>query len=224
MFKNYSLLVSFIAGISSFFSPCVLPLIPVYFSYITGYSIEELKEGKNLSYKKILISSIIFIVGFTIVFTLFGASSTFIGNFIGARKKIFRYIGGTIMIIFGLQILGVLKIKKLYQEKRIKIKRFNFRYISAFFLGIGLAGAWTPCVGPVLSSILLLASMEKTIKRGILLLFFYSLGIGIPFILFSIFLKKIINFLSKIKKHLRKIEIFMGILLILLGVFLIIKF
>ncbi|MCM8786340.1 MAG: cytochrome c biogenesis protein CcdA [Candidatus Omnitrophica bacterium] len=223
MIENYSILLSFIGGVGSFFSPCVLPLIPIYISYITGYSIEELKEGQNLSYKKILISSLFFIIGFTIIFTSLGASSTFIGNFIGTKKIIFRFIGGAIMIIFGLHILGILKIKKLYQEKRIRIKKFNYRYMSAFFLGIALAGAWTPCVGPVLSSILILASMEKTIKRGIILLFFYSLGIGIPFIIISIFLKNTILFLNKIKKHFRKIEIFMGLLLIFLGIFLIIS-
>ncbi|MFN4226991.1 MAG: cytochrome c biogenesis CcdA family protein [Candidatus Ratteibacteria bacterium] len=224
MVENYSILFSFIGGIGSFFSPCILPLIPVYISYITGYSLEELKEKENLSYKKILISSIFFIIGFTFIFTLLGASSTFIGNFLGTKKTTFKYIGGAIMIIFGLHILGILKIKKLYQEKRIKIKKFNYRYISSFFLGVGLAGAWTPCVGPVLSSILILASMENTIKRGMLLLFFYSLGMGIPFILMTIFLKKTIPFLSKIKRHFRKIEVFMGCLLIFLGFFLIIKF
>lgn len=223
MSENYSILISFIAGIGAFFSPCVLPLIPVYFSYITGYSIEELKEKKNLSQLRILISSICFILGFTIVFTLLGASSTFIGNFIGTKKNIFRYIGGVIMIIFGFHILGILKIKKLYEEKRIKIKKYSYQYISAFFLGVALAGAWTPCVGPILSSILILASMEETMEKGILLLFFYSMGIGLPFIMASIFINKLIFFLNKIKKHFRKIEIFVGFLLIFMGVFLIIK-
>ncbi|MCM8803679.1 MAG: cytochrome c biogenesis protein CcdA [Candidatus Omnitrophica bacterium] len=222
MIKNYPVFVSFIAGITSFFSPCILPLIPIYLSYITGCSIEESKE-KNLSKKRVLLSSLCFIIGFTTIFTLLGATSTFIGNFIGTRKNIFKYIGGLIMIIFGFHILGILKIKKLYEEKRIKMKRFEYKYISAFFLGIGLASAWTPCVGPVLSSILILSSMEETVKRGILLLFLYSMGIGVPFILISIFINRVSDFLNKIKKHYKKIEIFIGCLLIISGISLILK-
>jgi len=223
MYKNYSILFSFLAGIGSFFSPCVLPLIPVYFSYITGYSIEEFKNSEKLSTKKILLSSLFFILGFTTIFILLGASSTFLGNLIGARKNIIRYIGGALMIIFGLHITGILKIRKLYEEKRLKIKKFNYGYLSAYIIGIGLACAWTPCVGPVLSSILILASMEETLKKGVILLFFYSIGMGVPFIIISIFIDKLIPLLNKIKKHYRKIEVFIGFLLIISGVFLILK-
>lgn len=223
MSKNISILLSFIAGIGSFLSPCILPLIPVYVSYITGYSIEEFKEKNDLSYKKILISSLCFISGFTVIFTLLGVSSTLIGNFIGSRKNIFRYIGAAVMIIFGLHISGILKIKKLYFEKRIKFKKLNLHYLSSFILGIGLASAWTPCVGPVLSSILILSSMEETLKRGVILLFSYSMGIGIPFLLISLFLKKLIPLLNRVKRHYRKIEIFMGLLLIFFGISLLTK-
>lgn len=223
MSKNISILLSFIAGIGSFLSPCILPLIPVYVSYITGYSIEEFKEKNDLSYKKILISSLCFISGFTVIFTLLGASSTLIGNFIGSRKNIFRYIGAAVMIILGLHISGILKIKKLYFEKRIKFKKLNLHYLSSFILGIGLASAWTPCVGPVLSSILILSSMEETLKRGVILLFSYSMGIGIPFLLIPLFLKKLIPLLNRVKRHYRKIEIFMGLLLIFFGISLLTK-
>lgn len=223
MIKNYSIFISFIGGIISFFSPCILPLIPVYLTYITGYSFEELKEKRELSYRKVLISSLSFILGFTLIFVLLGASSTFLGNLINRKKDIIRYIGGALIILFGLNILGILKIKKLYQEKRIKLKKFEYGYINSFLIGIGLASAWTPCVGPILSSILILASMEETLKKGILLLFFYSMGMGVPFILISIFLKKITSFLNRAKKHFKKIEILMGFFLIFLGVLLIVK-
>lgn len=223
MIKNYSVFISFIGGIISFFSPCILPLIPVYLTYITGYSFEELKEKKEFSYRKVLISSLSFILGFTIIFVLLGVSSTFLGNLINRKKDIIRYIGGALIIIFGLHILGILKIKKLYQEKRIKLKKFEYGYINSFLIGIGLASAWTPCVGPILSSILILASMEETLKKGILLLFFYSMGMGVPFILISIFLKKITSFLNRAEKHFKKIEILMGFFLIFLGVLLMIK-
>ncbi|MGC8976192.1 MAG: cytochrome c biogenesis CcdA family protein [Candidatus Ratteibacteria bacterium] len=223
MIKNYSTIFSFLAGIGSFFSPCILPLIPVYISYITGYSFEELKNTERLSYKKILSSSLSFVFGFTFVFILLGASSTFLGNLIGTRKNIMRYVGGALIILFGIHILGIIKIKKLYQEKRLKFKKFNISILNSFIVGFGLATSWTPCVGPVLSSILILSSMEETLKRGILLLFFYSIGMGIPFILISIFINRIISFLNKVKIHTRKFEIFIGFLLIASGIFLILR-
>ncbi|HRR96112.1 MAG TPA: cytochrome c biogenesis protein CcdA [Candidatus Ratteibacteria bacterium] len=221
--KSYSLGISFVAGVLSFLSPCILPLIPIYISYITGISIEQLQESKNTL--KIFIISLFFISGFTLIFVLMGASATAIGNFILKKKNILRIIGGIIIIIFGLHLIGILKIKKLYTEKKIVLKNKKTGYLSSFLLGMAFSAGWTPCVGPVLSSILIIAANEKTVLRGIILLFTYSIGIGIPFLITSLLLNKLLNFFNKIKKHYRAIEIIMGFLLVILGVlFLLNKF
>lgn len=221
MVREYSVILSFLGGIASFFSPCILPLIPVYISYLTGYSIDQFKESEKISNLKIFLVSIFFILGFTFVFTLMGASATFLGKFIISKKKLLRYIGGTFIILFGLHLLGILKIKKLYSEKKLKIKKLLPGYFYAFLVGVGFSAGWTPCVGPILSSILIIASNQETVLKGIILLFFYSLGIGIPLIIISLLLKKFYIIFSGFKKHYRKFEIFTGFLLILLGFLLI---
>lgn len=217
MENKFSLGFCLIAGFLSFFSPCILPLIPVYLSYITGISVEELKKT-TMSNFKILSYVLFFIAGFTLIFVMMGASATFIGNFLIRKKDILRIIGGAVVVFFGLHLSGVFKIKKLYTEKRIiKTKSKKIGYLSSFLFGIAFSAGWTPCVGPVLSSILLLAASEKTVGKGILLLFFYSLGIGIPFILAALLVSKIFSLFEKIKKHSQKIETITGILLILFG-------
>lgn len=221
MFKNYSIILSFVGGVISFFSPCILPLIPLYFSYMTGISLEKIKEEKILNYKKILLPTICFIFGFTLIFVILGTSFSFLGKFIFNNKKVLSYISGIIMIILGLHISGFIRIEKLYEEKRIKLKKLNYGCLSSFLIGIGLASGWTPCVGPILSSILLLASNQETIEKGILLLFFYSLGIGVPFLTISLFIQKIFIILKKIQKIYKKIEIFSGFLLVISGLYLI---
>jgi len=220
--KSYSLGVSFIAGILSFFSPCILPLIPIYISYITGISVEELQKGEK-DIIKILTLTLSFIFGFTVVFVLMGASATTIGNLLLEKRDILRITGGIIILVFGLHLTGIIKIKKLYQEKRVIIKKKNIGYFSSFLFGVAFSAGWTPCVGPVLSSILIMAANEKTVFRGMTLLFFYSLGIGIPFIITSLLLHKLLGAFSKIKRHYKKIEIITGILLIILGLLLILN-
>jgi len=222
MYNNYSIFFSFFAGILSFFSPCILPLIPVYFSYITGYTIHEL-EKNEISYVKIFLTSLFFVLGFTTVFISLGASSTFIGKIISEKREILRIIEGIFLIFFGLHLTGILKIKKLYYEKRLKIKNVKINYLGAYILGIGFSAGWTPCVGPVLSSILILSSMQQTIKKGILLLFFYSLGIGVPFIIISLLIKKIFLILNKVKNFYRAIELILGSLLIIFGLLLLLN-
>lgn len=220
MKENFPIFISFIGGFLSFFSPCILPLLPIYLSYITGYTIKEIKEDE-ISYKKVIISSLFFIFGFTIIFVFLGASSTFIGNFVVKNKKFLKFLGGILIIIFGLHLSGILRIKRFYLQKGIKFKKFNFGYLNAFTLGIGLASTWTPCVGPILSSILILSSMESTLSKGIILLIFFSIGMGLPFLILSILIKKFSSFLYIISKHFRKFEIFLSILLIFFGLILI---
>ncbi len=217
---NYSIGASFVAGIVSFLSPCILPLIPIYLSYITGISVEQLQlEEKNI--KKNLFLSIFFVAGFTFIFVLMGASATVIGSYLIRNQKILKILGGIIIIIFGFHLMGIFKIKKFYTEKRVIIKKTKISYVGAFIFGMAFSAGWTPCVGPILSSILILAANEETILNGIILLFFYSIGIGIPFILTSLLLNKFLQIFDRIKKHYKKIETVSGCLLIIIGILLI---
>lgn len=216
--QNYSIIISFTAGVLSFISPCILPLIPAYLSYITGASIENIREGAN--YKKNILLSVLFVLGFTSVFTLLGASATWLGRKLLMKQDAVRITGAVIVILFGLHLTGLLKIKPLYKQKKIRTEKITSGYTGAFLIGMVFAFGWTPCVGPVLASILIMASAEESVLRGILLLLFYSLGIGVPFILTTIAINKMLTVFTRIKKHYRKIEIFTGILLIAIGVLL----
>lgn len=214
---NIPILASFVAGILTFISPCVLPLIPAYVTFITGISLEQLNDKKNT--KQIFIKSLIFVLGFSLIFVLLGLTATFIGSFLLTNLHILKYIGGSIIIIFGLHLCGIFKIPFLYkQASALHIVNKKISYLTSFFVGCAFAFAWTPCVGPILSSILILASTQGQTKDGALLLSFYSLGLAIPFILTALFINKFIVFFNAIKKYYRYIEIFCGLLLILIGI------
>jgi len=214
--QNSALLLSFTAGLLSFASPCILPLIPAYLSYITGASIENLKSGGV--YKKNILLSFLFVLGFTAVFTILGASATWLGRHMLMKQDITRKTGAVIIVLFGLHLAGILKIKPLYRQKKITAGKISGGYAGAFIIGMVFAFGWTPCVGPVLASILILASAEESLSRGILLLFFYSMGIGLPFVVTAMFLNKALSAFAGIKKHYRKIETATGILLIAIGI------
>lgn len=212
-----SLISAFLGGIFSFISPCVLPLIPIYISYISGISLEELMErGKTLP---VLLNSLFFVLGFTVVFVFYGASATFIGNLISEYKFILSKIGGIIIIIFGIHLTGLFRLKFLDYERKLNLKSEKTSYISSFIMGFAFSFGWTPCIGPILASIIVLAASKETLFKGMILLFTYSLGLGIPFILSGIFINYFFKAFSKIKRHFRKIEIIAGILLIILGIF-----
>jgi len=212
-----SLISAFLGGIFSFISPCVLPLIPIYISYISGISLEELMgKGKTLP---VFINSLFFVLGFTIVFVFYGASATFIGNLISKYKYILSKIGGIIIIIFGIHLTGLFRLKFLDYERKFNLKKGKTSYISSLIMGFAFSFGWTPCIGPILASIIVLAASKETLFQGIILLFTYSLGLGIPFILSGIFINYFFKIFSKIKRHFRKIEIIAGILLIILGIF-----
>ncbi len=214
--QNSTLLLSFAAGLLSFASPCILPLIPAYLSYITGASIENLKTGGL--YKRNVLLSLLFVLGFTAVFTILGASATWLGRHILMKQDIIRKAGAVIIILFGLHLAGILKIKPLYKQKKINAGKTDGGYAGAFIIGMVFAFGWTPCVGPVLASILIMASAENSLSRGILLLFVYSMGIGLPFIITAMFLNKALSAFTGIKRHYRKIETATGILLIAIGI------
>ena len=204
------LLVAFGAGLISFLSPCVLPLIPGYISYISGSSLNELIENKNVN----LIPIILFTVGFSIVFIVFGAASTFLGQVLLQNSYELRLFAGLIIIILSLHIIGVINLKFLNYEKRIETKSNN-NFYSPILIGMAFAFGWTPCIGPILGSILVLAATEESINKGILLLFFYSFGLAIPFILSGYLIQKFLIFSKNFKKNINIVSKIGGIILLI---------
>ena len=193
------LLIAFGAGLISFLSPCVLPLIPGYISYISGSSLNELIEKKNIN----LLPIILFTVGFSIVFIIFGAASTLLGQVLLKNSYELRIIAGLVIIILSLHIIGVINLKFLNYEKRVQTN-INKGLFSPILIGMAFAFGWTPCIGPILGSILVLASTEDSLGRGILLLLFYSIGLAIPFILSGYLMQKFLIFSKNFKKILTK--------------------
>ena len=207
------LLVAFGAGLISFLSPCVLPLIPGYISYISGSSLNELIENKNVN----LIPIILFTVGFSIVFIVFGAASTFLGQVLLQNSYELRLFAGLIIIILSLHIIGVINLKFLNYEKRIETKSNN-NFYSPILIGMAFAFGWTPCIGPILGSILVLAATEESINKGILLLFFYSFGLAIPFILSGYLIQKFLIFSKNFKKNINIVSKLGGFILLITGI------
>jgi len=207
------LLVALSAGILSFLSPCVLPLIPGYISYISGSSLNELLEKKEIN----IIPLILFSLGFSIVFILFGAASTFLGQIVLNNSNTLRIVAGLIIIFFSLNINGVLNFNFLNYEKRINYTKKKGQ-IGSVLVGMAFGFGWTPCIGPILGSILLLASTEESINRGILLLSFYSLGLAIPFVLSGYLFQKFMVISKNIKKKMNLITKIGGSLLLITGI------
>lgn len=218
---NISGFAAFVFGLISFISPCVLPLMPGYVSFISGKSIDGLiqegKESKRRINPAILASSIAFVIGFSIVFIALGASATLIGQFLAKNFLLFAKIAGILIIIFGLHLAGLLPIRLLYREKRIQLNIRPAGFAGAVLIGMAFAFGWTPCIGPILGSILLLASQEQSVMSGVYLLGLYSLGLGIPFILTAIALDQFFRFFEKIRKYFHAIEIASGLLLVGIG-------
>lgn len=219
--QNITFLVAFLAGLASFFSPCVLPLVPGWLAYICGLSIENIKGNAQKQSKNIFLSSLLFVLGFSLVFVILGASATFAGSLLSQYRPILEKIAGVIIIVFGLFIMGVLKIPFLSRTKRLSLSRTPAGFVGSFVLGVTFAFGWSPCVGPILSSILLVASRAQTAYQGILLLLLYSLGLGLPFILSGLLFNQFLSLSKRLKKHLRLINFLSSILLIGLGLVLI---
>ena len=207
------ILVAFGAGLISFLSPCVLPLIPGYISYISGTSLNELLEKKNVN----ILPIIFFSLGFSIVFIAFGASATFIGSIIFKNSYELRLFAGIIIIIFSLHIIGIINLKFLNYEKKIYSDK-NKGFFSSILVGMAFGFGWTPCIGPILGSILALASTEESINKGMLLLFSYSLGLAIPFILSGYLIQKFILISKNLKSKMILINKAGGSLLLITGI------
>ena len=202
------------AGFISFLSPCVLPLIPGYISYISGQNLEQIVEKKQ----KILAKTIIFSLGFSLVFISFGATASYFGSFLINYSDTLRIIAGIIIIIFALQVMGVLKLNILNKEKRFYTKNYSNNLFFPFLVGTAFAFGWTPCIGPVLGSILTLAAVETSIAQGVILLSFYSLGLAIPFILSGYAITKFLSVSKNLKSKMRLISLIGGSILLITGI------
>ncbi|MDA7703387.1 cytochrome c biogenesis protein CcdA [Candidatus Pelagibacter bacterium] len=207
------LLIAFGAGLISFLSPCVLPLIPGYISYISGASLDELLANKKIN----LVPLILFTLGFSFVFIIFGAAASYLGQVLLQNSETLRIIAGLIIIIFSLQLIGIININFLNFEKKIYTKKNNNIWFS-FIIGMAFGFGWTPCIGPILGSILALASTEETVFKAIILLSFYSLGLAIPFILSGYLMQRFLMFSKNFKKNINLVTKGGGVILLITGV------
>ena len=209
----FELVIALGAGLISFLSPCVLPLIPGYISYISGSSLNELISKKNIN----LFPIILFTVGFSIVFIIFGAASTFLGQVLLKNSYELRIVAGLVIVILSLHIIGIINIRFFNYEKRIQTN-VSKNFFSPILIGMAFAFGWTPCIGPILGSILALASTEESINRGIILLSFYSLGLALPFILSGYLIQKFLIFSKNFKKNINLISKIGGVILLITGI------
>jgi len=211
---------AFIAGLLSFLSPCVLPLIPSYITYLTGLSFADL-QAEHPTHKvrqTAMLHSLAFIFGFTVVFVLLGASATLVGSFLNQHAAFLRKAGGVLIVLLGVHVTGLVPINLLLGEKRITLHRKPAGYMGTFLVGIAFAAGWTPCIGPILAAILMVAATEENVYHGIILLLIYSLGLGIPFFLSSLAMHQFIVMFQRFKKFIRLFEICTGIFLVLVGI------
>ncbi len=219
MNHELSIPIAFVAGIVSFLSPCVLPLVPGYISMLSGASIEELKsDASNQLLSRVLRNSLAFVAGFSLVFVILGASATWVGKFLLAQRTAFNILAGIVIIVFGLHLTGLVKIPLLYREARLDTGAPRRGLTGSFLLGFAFAFGWTPCIGPILAAILALAAQRETVFQGMFLLAIYSAGLAIPFLLTSLGLTTFLKFYSGFRKHLQVVEVASGVLLIVLGV------
>ena len=215
--ENVTLLAAFAAGFLSFISPCVLPLIPGYISFVSGASLEEMRAGQGAARRQVLIRSVAFVLGFSLVFIALGASATAIGRFIFDKLPILTKIAGALIIVFGLHMMGVFRLAWLDAEKRAQAQRKPAGPVGALLVGIAFAFGWTPCIGPILAGILVVAGSQETIREGVLLLAVYSLGLGVPFLLTSIAIDRFFSVAAAIRRHYHAIELSSGGLLVAIG-------
>ena len=219
--ENVSFVAAFVAGVLSFVSPCVLPLVPGYLSFISGVSVEEMRAGSDAraaSRRQVFVASLAFVAGFSIVFVLLGASASALGQFLGERLSLMGKIAGVLLVIFGLHTMGLLKISWLYAEKRIHTERRPAGPLGAMLVGVAFAFGWTPCIGPILAGILAIAASKETVGMGVALLAVYSIGLGIPFLLTSLAVDSFFAAFAKIRRYYKVIEVTAGGLIVVIGV------
>ncbi len=211
-------IAAFIAGVISFLSPCVLPLVPGYVSLISGATVDELSQQENHKLmRSVMLHSIMFILGFSIVFVILGAGATVVGQVVGRYRVLLTYIAGIVIIIFGLHLTGIFKINAFYSDKRLHAVKGGSSPLGAFVVGFAFAFGWTPCIGPILATILTFAAAEETVGKGMGLLAIYSLGLAVPFLLTSLGVDRFLKFYGRFRRHLHAVEVASGVLLIVIG-------
>ncbi len=221
MSSNPTFIAAFFAGLISFLSPCVLPLVPGYVSMISGVGVEELKSPRAQLMRRVMVNSIGFILGFSVVFITLGAISTEVGQLAARYKHTLSIVAGVVIIIFGIHLTGIYKIKYLYTDARLHSVKGSSTLIGAFVVGFAFAFGWTPCLGPILSGILAVASEQDTLVKGILLLSVYSLGLAVPFLMTSLLMERFLKFYSRFRSYMHALEVGSGALLIALGILLV---
>ena len=224
MVENPSFVAAFVAGVLSFVSPCVLPLIPGDLSYISGVTLDEMQGTGEpagptaAARRRVLVTSVFFILGFSFVFICFGAAASVLGRYMLERQRVLSKIAAVVVILFGLHTMGVLRISWLYSEKRVQVERKPKGVIGAFFVGLAFAFGWTPCIGPILGGILAIAGVQDTVGQGVQLLAVYSFGLGLPFLLTALAINQFFTAFARIRRHYQAIEVVSGLLLVLIGV------
>ena len=212
---------AFVAGLISFLSPCVLPLVPGYVSLISGVGVEELKSQEGHLFRKVMLNSAAFIIGFSIVFITLGAISTEVGQLFAQYKSLLARFAGAVIILFGLHLTGIFQIKALLADTRLHSLKGGSSAWGAFVIGFAFAFGWTPCVGPILAVVLGFAAAQDTVVKGILLLAVYSAGLAVPFLLTSLGVERFLKFYNRFKFHMHAVEVASGVLLIFLGALLV---
>lgn len=217
---DVSIFYTFLAGLISFLSPCVLPLVPGYVSIVSGVSLEQLRsESRDETFiRTVMLNSVMFIIGFSITFVLMGAAATTLGQILATKKNLFGELAGLVLIVFGIHLTGLYRINLLYRDKRFNQLQKPRGLLGALVLGLAFAFGWSPCIGPILGAVLTIASTKETVGQGIFLLLIYSIGLGIPFFLTSLGLNKFLSFYSRFKQHFHTVELVSGVLVIAVGV------
>jgi cytochrome c-type biogenesis protein len=219
--ENVSLITAFGAGFLSFVSPCVLPLIPGYLSFVSGVSLEEMRGDAGVrARRQVLVSSLAFVLGFSLVFIALGASASVIGRFLFRNSNLFEKIAGALVIVIGLHTMGVFRIPFLETEARLRAGSKPKTLFGAVMVGMAFGFGWTPCIGPILSGILLLAGAKETVSEGVVMLAVYSMGLGVPFLLTSLAINQFFSASQRIRRHYHAIEVTSGALLVGIGLLL----
>lgn len=223
MNQSVSLFTAFLAGLLSFVSPCVLPIVPGYLSFISGINVAQLRDAESPRQlaRRVALTSVAFVLGFSTVFVALGAAATYVGYLLQQYKRTLGIVGGVVIIVLGLHTAGVLPIKWLLYEKKAEVKSKPLGLIGAYVVGLAFAFGWTPCIGPILGAILLYASQQETVGQGVLLLSAYSAGLGIPFILSGLAINGFFAAFSRLRRHMRAIECVAGALLVGVGLLLV---
>jgi len=220
--ESISYPAALIAGLLSFFSPCILPLIPAYFTFITGLSLEELTQSGSTQVRaRVVRATLSYVLGFSFVFILMGASASFVGAAVYKYQDWIRIIGGILIILFGIHMTGMFRFRLLEFERRVEMRQKPLHFLGTFFVGMAFGAGWSPCIGPLLGSILIVASNQETVANGVGLLSIYALGLAIPFMLLSFFVSSLLTIVQKASWSVKYINMTAGVLLLILGLLLV---